>query len=426
MKTVEILPLTQQIAGEIDIPGSKSYTNRALIMGALNEGKVEINNPLLSDDTEAMIKCLEKLGIKITVASNKITVWGSYKNIKDMFYDLDVNMSGTTARFILALCAVVPGTQKIYGQGNLNNRPIGELVSALRQLGADIEYLGEEGFPPLLVKRSKLKPGITKMKGDISSQYFSAILMIAPLIGNITIVVLGKQISKPYIDMTIDTMKQFGVKIINQKYKKYIIKKGQKYSTKEYTVEGDFSSAGYFFAIAALTKSTLKLKNLNHKSKQADLEFVEILQRMGNKISLGKDFIKIAGNSIIPVKVNMESCPDQVQTLAVLSAFADGKTTITGVKSLRIKETERIKALQQELSKMGIKTRSNTNSITIYGGSPQAATINTYGDHRMAMSFAIAGAKLHGLLINNPEVVSKTFPNFWGKLKLIGIKTKEA
>jgi len=413
---LQIRPLKNAVTETINIPGSKSYTNRSLILAALTKGTVILNNPLFSDDTNYLIDCLKVLGIKLIVSKNNIKVSGDISQIKEKKYDLNAQLSGTTIRFMLALSCIIPGVKKIYGEEGLNKRPIKELVEGLRQLGAEIEYLEKEEFPPLLVKSSKLKEGVTKLKGDISSQYFSAILMIAPIIGGVTIQVLGKQISKPYIDMTIDTMEKFGVKVVNHN-KKYLIKDGQKYLAKNYLVEGDYSSAGYFFAIAALTKSKITVKNLNSKSKQADTRFLKILEEMGAKVIKGKDQITIIGHGVKPVKVNMEDFPDQVQTLAVLASFAKGETIIDGIKSLRVKETERVKALQTELSKMGIRTESSENRLVIYGGNPRGVIIDTYNDHRMAMSFAIAGAKLGGVIIKNTEVVSKTFPDFW---KILG------
>ena len=248
--------------------------------------------------------------------------------------------------------------------------------------------------------------------------------MIAPLVGDVTIEITGNQISKPYIDMTIDAMDKFGVKVYNQNYKRYKVEKGQEYNTNKYTVEGDYSSACYFFAIAALTKSKITVKNLNPNSVQADKEFLDILGKMDNKIIYGKDQITVVGKRVKPINVDMENCPDQIQTLAVLAAFANGITKISGTQSLRVKETDRIKALENELKKMGILVSSTKTTLTIHGGNPKPASIETYGDHRMAMSFAVAGSKLAGMQIVDPDVVNKTFPSFWSKLNSIGVRTK--
>lgn len=424
MKSIKILPLEKPAKAEVTIPGSKSYTNRALLMAALTKDKVKIINPLLSDDTKAMMQCLQTLGVKINVLEDSIEVIGSVYDIKNNNYELDANLSGTTIRFILPLLSIIPGVKILKGKAELNKRPIKILVDALRQLGAQIDYIDKEGYPPLRIASSTLKAGTVILDGSISSQYLSALLMIAPLIGGLTIKVDGAQVSKPYIDMTIDTMKKFGVNAVNQEYKKYIVPEKQAYKIKQYIVEGDFSSAGYFLAIAALTKSTFTLKNINPDSLQADRKILNVLKEMGSKITYGENEITIQGKGVKAVEVNMIDFPDQAQTLAVLAGFADGITKLSGVQSLRVKETERVIALENELKKMGIQTSSTNDTLIIHGGSPRPANINTYGDHRMAMSFAVAGTMLSGMKINDPDVVSKTFPDFWKKLNAIGVQTE--
>lgn len=423
MKTTKIFPLEKPTDAVVSIPGSKSYTNRALLMAALAGKTVRIRNPLLSDDTKAMIDCLKTLGIKIASKGSDFEVVGDIRSVADNSYDLNAHLSGTTIRFILALSAVVAGVKTIRGEGRLNERPIGDLVDALRQLGAKIEYLEKEGFPPVRVSSSQLTPGTITMNGSVSSQFLSAILMIAPVVGEVNIEIIGKQISKPYIDMTIDSMKHFGVNVDVPNPSKYVVPAGQKYDLDEYVVEGDASSASYFFAIAALTQSRVTLKNMNPKSVQADMGFLKILADMGNSVEYGDNQITIQGRGIKPADVNMQDCPDQVQTLAALAACVPGTTHIAGVGSLRVKETERVEALERELAKMGIRSESTPDTMTIYGGYPKPAVIDTYWDHRMAMAFAVLGTKIQGMEIRNPDVVTKTFPDFWEKLNAIGVKT---
>lgn len=425
VKQIRLSPLSGPVETSVGIPGSKSYTNRALLMATMCREPVRILKPLMSDDTRAMIHCLSTLGIEIDERADEILVKGHITDVKACEYSLDADLSGTTIRFMLALSCVIPGVQILSGKEGLNKRPIGDLVDGLRQLGAKIEYLGEQGFPPLRVSSAKLNPGTIRANGRISSQFISAILMIAPQVGDVTIEVVGEQISKSYIDMTIDTMERFGVPVINDKYRRYFVTAGQVYQASEYTVEGDASSASYFAAIAALTKSRITLTNMNPQSVQADMKFFQILEDMGSTISYEKDQIVVSGSGIRPMEIDMENCPDQAQTMAVLAAFAPGVTKISGVRSLRVKETERIKALEAELAKMGIKTESTEDTLTIYGGDPKPTTIDTYGDHRMAMSFAVAGAMLEGMQINDPSVVNKTFPEFWSKLESIGVGVQE-
>lgn len=426
MKCVSITPLQNPAQAEVAIPGSKSYTNRALVLAALTRRRVRILNPLFSDDTVAMLGCLKELGIHCEAQNGSILVSGGIDSIADKNYDLDANLSGTTIRFILALSAIVPGLKTVQGRGRLNERPIKDLVDALRQLGAKIEYLGKEGFPPLRVSSQKLNPGSITMSGAVSSQFLSAILMIAPLVGEVVMEVTGEQISATYVNMTIDTMKKFGVSVVREGNSRYVIARGQEYSLEEYSVEGDVSSASYFFAIAALTESQITAKNMNPASLQGDMEFLKILESMGSQVTCREKEIVIKGGGVKPVKVNMQNCPDQVQTLAALAACAPGVTRITGVSSLRVKETERVAALQRELAKMCIRAESTPDTLTIHGGNPKPAVIDTYWDHRMAMAFSVLGAKIPGMEIRNPDVVSKTFPDFWQKLNSLGIETRIA
>ncbi len=425
MKQLAITPLSKPVSVTIEIPGSKSYTNRALLLAAMTPEIVTLQNHLLSDDTEAMMECLQTLGIQITATAKSVIVSSNYRQIKNMPYILNARISGTTLRFLLPFCALIPGVKTIGGEDGLNKRPIAPLVQALADLGTQIAYVDKEGFPPLKISSSQLKTHEVTMQGEISSQYFSALLMAAPLANGLTIKVAGQQISKPYIDMTISSMADFGVKVSNHDYQVYEIAPGQAYSASNYTIEGDYSSAGYLFAIAALTKSTITLTNLNPHSAQADRKLLDVLSSMGNVITSDDRSVTIQGAGIKAQTINVISFPDQAQTLAVLAAFAKGSTVLKGVQSLRVKETERVVALQQELAKMGIKTEATHDTLTIHGGNPKPATIDTYGDHRMAMSFAIAGSVLPGMIINQPDVVAKTFPTFWKVVQDIGMEVHQ-
>ncbi len=425
MKRLRILPLTHPVKTRVAVPGSKSYTIRALLLAAMTPGNVKIAGPLACDDTDAMIGCLESLGIKVSRKSSYIEVAGDIRDVADKDYELNSGLSGITLRFLLALSCVIPGRQTLRGQAGLNERPVGKMVDSLRSLGADIEHTDKDGYPPVIVRSSELKGGGAKLVGDESSQYLSALLMIAPVIGGLDIEVAGELKSKPYADMTVGIMKDFGVTVENKGYRTYKVVPGQEYKSVGYEVEGDVSSASYFFAIAALTKSTITVSNLNPDSIQADMGFLKILEDMGGKVTRGGDSITVAGQGVKPLKADMGSCPDQAQTLAVLAAFADGTSVISGVSSLRIKETERVKALEKELAKMDVKAASSEDVLSVQGGNPSPASIDTYGDHRMAMAFAVAGSKLPGMEIRDPGVVSKTFPGFWETLARIGVKTEQ-
>jgi 3-phosphoshikimate 1-carboxyvinyltransferase len=418
MTHLEIIPLKQPISVALRIPGSKSYTNRALILAALTKGSVTLQNPLYSEDTAAMITCLQTLGIEIEIKANELTLHGDIFSIANKNYKLFAKDSGTTVRFLLALLCIVPGVKRLEGNKRLNERPIKDLVDSLRELGAHIDYCEQEGQLPVQISSSSLSKKSVHLKSDQSSQFCSALLMIAPYLPQgLTIHLTSPLISKTYVDMTIGCMQDWGAAVFTEKEKNYFIPAQPGYQKAHYKIEGDFSSAGYFFAAAALTNSTLFLENLNPFSAQPDRKFLTILEKMGSIVSYENTHIRIQGKQICALEIDMEDCPDQVMTLAVLSAFCEGTTKISGVRSLRLKETERVIALKTELKKMGIQTEDTYDTLTIYGGLPKAASIDTYNDHRMAMAFAIAGLRIPKIIIRHPEVVNKTFPTFWDHLK---------
>lgn len=379
----EVQPITKPIEATVRVPGSKSYSLRALLISALCQQPFDIKNLLDSEDTQAMQRCLRAL--------------------KENQQNIDVNESGLTARFMTVLACIKSNEQIIDGSASLRKRPIKDLVDALRDLGAKIEYLDKDGYLPLRIISSHLPGNKVTLKGSVSSQYLSALLLISPSFKDgLEIEIIGKQISKPYIDMTIDIMAHFGVIVDNKNYKKYTVKP-QQYRAKDYIVESDYSAAGYFFAIERLTGSKIKVEGLSPTSKQADKKLFDLLQSTRS----------------LPYAIDVTDFPDQAMTLAALAAFRPGKTMLNGVASLRVKETERVAALQNELTKMGIRTTSTPDSLTIYGGQPKPAYIDTYGDHRLAMSFAVAATKISGIRIINSQVVNKTFPGFWDELRKI-------
>lgn len=424
MDTVKIIPLKKTLHTEVLIPGCLSYTIRALNLAAMTEGSVKIQNALKSDDTFAMVGVLKTLGINVEEGADYFTVHGTVDDVKIGEYTLDINISGRTARTVLALLCIVPGTKILTCKESFKKRPVADLVDGLRQLGAEIEYMEKEGYLPVKIKSSTLKAGITKMKGTVSSQYFSAIMMIAPKIGEITIEVIGDQASKPFIDVTISAMKEFGVEVINNDYKQYKISENSVYKQQTYIVEADAIAASYFWGIAAVTKSTIKVLNLPSTSAQGDVRFADILEKMGCVVIKNdkERWVEVTGtDELHGITIDMNANPDTVQTLAVIAAYAKGTTHITGIHHLKIKETDRIEAPRKELEKMGVEVKATDDSMTITGGNPKSAEIDTYGDHRMAMAFAVAGTRTNGIAIKNPGVVSKSFPNFWETLKNIGI-----
>lgn len=416
------------------VPGSKSYTIRALLIAALTPGIVTLTNPLDSDDTQAMKACLKALGIQVEESvSGSTEQWvinGSTHQVQPGEYTLNCNLSAASLRFLIALSTILPGEQTLLGEHGLNQRPVKDLIDSLQALGADIEYVDREGYPPVRVKSNTLALGddnTIRVSAKTSSQYTSALMMVVPELarqsGKTIHIALNEQpISQPYLEMTRAIMQDFGVSVISNDSQHYDIAAGQAYHLNQYAVETDASSMAYPIAIASLTKSSLTIANVNSNSAQADMALIKILERMGNRFAFENGNLIVDGEGVQALdEIDMEDCPDQAQTVAVLAAFAKGTTKLVGLQSLRVKETDRLTAVATELQKMGVEVIETADTLTILGGSPKAASIATYGDHRMAMSFAVAGSMMHDLIIEDSTVVNKTFPTFWDELKKLGI-----
>ena len=404
----------------IEIVGSKSYTNRALIIASLANGKTVLNNPLYSDDTKFMIEALEKLGVKFEKQEKKLIVYGTggkFKTEKNL--ELFCGIAGTTSRFLTGLLALLKEDTVITGEGKILERPIGELVDGLRQIGVQIEYLGKEGSLPLKGNGRNINGNQISISGRISSQYFTALMMVAPLMKNgLIIKVLDEQVSKSYIDITCDIMNSFGVDVINNNYKEYIIKPAE-YKAIEYNIEGDWSSASYFCCIGALHEGSVEISNLNNGSVQGDKNFVKLLEKAGAVVEYKSNSVVVKKGEIKPINCDMEQMPDTAMSLAVFLSFANGDSKITGLSTLRVKETDRLLALKNELKKLSVDSEIGDDYIIIKGTGQHKVLgeIETYNDHRIAMSFAIAGTKIQGVKIQNPDVVNKSFPEFWEYLE---------
>jgi 3-phosphoshikimate 1-carboxyvinyltransferase len=385
---------------EITVPGSKSLTNRAIVLASLSNGISKIENISNSLDSQIMITAMKKLGVKIKKINGKLQIKGNGGVFKKISGNINVGDAGTVTRFLTAILTLVPGKITLTKSKRMKERPIKELTDALKTIGT----------------------GKVTIRGDISSQFISALLMIAPVLEKGLIInVSGRKISSSYIDMTIDLLEKFGVKVQNNKNNKIIIKK-QPIAQTNFVVESDLSGASYFFAAGAVTGKVVRVNNIDLNSKQGDLAFPDLLKKMGCQVkkNIKKGWIEVKGPKILKgININMSMMPDTAQTLAVVAAFAKGKTIITGLSTLKMKETDRLKALKNELNKMKIKCDITDNSIDIEGGNPQKTVIETYGDHRMAMAFALAKLRVPGLIIKNPEVVNKSFPDFWNKFNLI-------
>lgn len=398
----------------IEAPPSKSYTNRALIVAALANGKSIIKNPLFSDDTSYMISALKRFGVKIVRKDNRLIVHGANGNLNQPKNKIFVGNAGTTMRFITSLAALSKGITRITGDKRMRQRPMQDLLNVLNQLG--IKTDSNNGFPPIKVYGGLFEGGNIKLRGNVSSQYISSMLMSAPYAKkDVTIDIIGDLTSKPYVGITLDIMNKFGVNVTNIDYKKFIIKNNKKYKSCTYKIEGDASNASYFFAAAAITKGKVKVKNINPYTKQGDIRFLDILKKMGCGIKKGKNFIRVEGHSLKSIDVDMNEMPDVVSTLAVTSLFADSTTTIRNVQNLRYKETDRLKALATELRKIGADVEETQAGLKIKRRRLKKAIIETYNDHRMAMSFAVAGLTINGIKIKNQNCVTKSFPDFWQK-----------
>jgi 3-phosphoshikimate 1-carboxyvinyltransferase len=410
----------------ISVPGSKSYSNRALIAAALAQGASTLTGFSSSKDSEALLQGFSVLGIDWSQSGDTITIH-SDQQAKGAHGTIDVGPAGTTMRFLTALCASRPATDIILcGSERMHQRPIGVLVDALRQLGADITYLAEQGFPPLRIRGRDLSSAHLSIPGDISSQFLTALLLIAPVVeGGIDLVITGELVSRSYLEMTQSTLQAFGVNA-DVSARRCVVEAGQRYQPRHYHIEGDASGASYFWGIGAITGSPVRVYNVRFDSAQGDCQFPYLLQEMGCSITSGEDeggpWIEVYGRSPLRgISCDMTMMPDVAQTLAVIACFAEGATVMKGLSTLRVKETDRIAALYEELKKVGIHSKPTHDSLTVFGGHPHAGRIATYEDHRMAMAFSLLGSRIAGVQIEDPEVVQKSFPSFWSTLQKLPI-----
>ena len=409
-----------KIMATVMVPGSKSYTNRALITAALASGRSVIKNPLFSDDTGYMVSCLKKTGVSVESLpeDNELLITGCNGRVPVREANIFAGNAGTVVRFMTAVLTLGNGRYEIDGVERMRNRPIQELIDTLNILGAHVVSKDDTGCPPVLVHADGLKGGTVKMKGDVSSQYVSAILLASPYAANdVCLTITEDLVSKKYVDMTIDVMKKFGVTVRKDSYRKFYIESGQRYKGCEYLVEPDASNASYFLAAAAITGGKVRIEGLGRDSLQGDTAFIDILSKMGCSVKKGYDWLEIEGGQLKGIDIDMNDTPDVVQTLAAVAVFAKGKTQIRNVRNLRYKETDRIAALVTELAKVGVKAKEYEDGLEIEPATPHSARIATYEDHRMAMSFALIGLRTGGIIIENPDCVAKTFPDYFKKLR---------
>ncbi|MDQ5918144.1 MAG: 3-phosphoshikimate 1-carboxyvinyltransferase [Pseudomonadota bacterium] len=429
MEVMEFLDLPPLVSarGTVRLPGSKSISNRVLLLAALAEGTTEVRDLLHSDDTARMLEALQVLGVKVeSLGGETYRVHGCAGNFPVREADLFLGNAGTAFRPLTAALALAGGSYKLSGVPRMHERPIGDLVDGLRQLGADIAYLGNEGFPPLQLQPATIRSGgVVKVRGDVSSQFLTGLLMALPLTGvETTVEVVGELISKPYIEITLATMARFGVKVVREGWQRFVVPAGSRYrSPGTIFVEGDASSASYFLALGAIGGGPVRVEGVGRNSIQGDVRFAEALAQMGAVIEMGDNWIEARApeSGLKGISLDCNHIPDAAMTLATTALFASGPTTLTNIASWRVKETDRIVAMAKELRKLGAVVEEGQDFIRV---SPVQALssppegIDTYDDHRIAMCFSLATFGT-ALRINDPKCVGKTFPDYFERLATV-------
>ena len=418
---IEIQPILKPLDARVEVPGSKSYTNRALLVAAMASGTSRVTGALFSDDTRYMCDALQKLGVEIEADEKqaRFDVHGNGGSIPVSGAELYIGNSGTTSRSLTAYVSLGHGKFFIDGDEPMRRgRPISDLLDALRQIGVSARSQFDNGHLPVIVEANGLEGGKTRLDVGKSSQFLTALLLIAPCAKNgMEIEVVGAR-EMPYIDITLAVMKAFGVQVINEDYKYFRIEGGQQYRPLSYNVEPDASSASYFFAAAALTGGRVTVQHLHLDSAQGDVQFLNILERMGCQVSVSDTGITVIGpRQLKGIDVDMRAISDTSLTLAAIAPFADSKVTIRNIEHTRWQETDRIHAMVTELRKLGVPVVEHRDGLEISPASIIPAAIDTYQDHRVAMAFSLVGLKVDGIRINDPECVNKTFPDYFQVLR---------
>jgi len=411
MRTVEKIRNTTVF---VEAPPSKAHTLRALVIGSLAEGQTTIEKPLLGADQLNVINCLKGLGAEIELDNERITIQGCGGRYSPVSDELNVGESGIGMNFLASAACLCDKPIVLTGVLRIQERPIKEVVSGLRQLGAVIEYLENDGFPPIRVAGGGIKGGKAAMHGQKTSQYFSSICISSPYARNdVTIECLDEMMEKPYLDITLQMMSEFGVEARNQNYKRIDIP-CRRYKSRTIRIEGDYSSASFFLLAGAICNSSVTISNLRPDTKQGDLVFLDLMAQMGCKIKIAEEQVTIEGRSLSAIERDMSDVPDLVPPTAIACAFAKGTSRLTNIGHLRHKECDRLEVLASQLQKMGVQARCDRTSLIIEGNrNAHGAVIDPHNDHRIAMSFAVAGLVTGAQKIENPGCVAKSFPDFW-------------
>jgi 3-phosphoshikimate 1-carboxyvinyltransferase len=419
LKEIEIKPRPGAIDARVRVPGSKSISNRVLLLSGLAEGQSSLRGVLDSDDTRVMMRAMEQFGVQYEgEVADCLQVRGVAGRPQVPSQPIDVHASGTAARFLTAALALVPGVSTLDGTARMRERPISDLVNALVELGVDVSIEGQHGCPPVRCWGGRPFGGEVSIDAGKSSQYVSALLQIAPFAARDVVLELkdGVLVSRPYVDVTLDVMRTFGAAASFIDERRLRVSADERYQGIHYVVEPDASTAAYFFCAAALTGGRIRVEDLPGRSAQADMGLLRVLERMGAQVTRSESSVTVQGpeaGTLRGVDVDMNSMPDAVLAVAVTAAFATGPSHIRNVGNLRIKETDRLFALETELRKLGVGAHAEADSLHIEPAPAHGASIVTYDDHRMAMAFALAGLLVPGVVIRDPSCVSKSWPGYF-------------
>lgn len=407
------------IDATVSIPGSKSITNRALLLAALADGASTLDGALFSDDSHWFIDGLRRLGVAVEddAATTCVVVHGVGGGPPAAKADLWAELAGTAARFLLAYVCLGNGHYTIDGTARMRQRPMADLLATLGELGADCRSMGDHGGLPIEVRANGLRGGAAGIAGNISSQFLSALLLVAPYAQqDVDLTLTTPLAAGPYVDITVAMMERFGVVVERDGYERFRVAAGQRYTPRSYMIEPDASNASYFLAAAALTGGRVRVAGLGGNALQGDIRFLDVLEQIGCAVTRSSEWVEVRGPAQLRgISIDMSRIPDMAITLAALAPFADAPTTISNVALIRHHETDRIAAVVAELRKLGVEVEEREDGMTIYPGWKQGATIESYHDHRMAMGFALTGLKIPGVAIDGAECVAKTFPDFFAR-----------
>jgi 3-phosphoshikimate 1-carboxyvinyltransferase len=418
--SLELKPIARA-TGTVRLPGSKSISNRVLLLAALAGGQTEVAGLLDADDTRVMREALSALGVRISSRDESLVVQGVNGPFPVKQADLFLGNAGTAFRPLTAALALSGGEYRLSGVPRMHERPIGDLVDGLRGIGAHIDYLGNSGFPPLMIRAGRIScSGAVRVRGDVSSQFLTALLMALPLSGGEgTVEVEGALISRPYVEITLNVMRRFGIEVRREGWKRFDVPAGPYVSPGRILVEGDASSASYFLAAGAIGGGPVRVEGVGRDSIQGDVRFTEVIERMGAQVAFQENSIEVKGGRgrLRAIDMDMNHIPDAAMTAAVMALFADGPSTIRNIASWRVKETDRMAAMATELRKLGAQVEQGEDYLKITPGPLRpGVAIDTYDDHRMAMCFSLAALGGVPVRINDPGCVAKTFPTYFEAL----------